>query len=526
MSISEFNRALRRIPKRAEKQEDPKLHETFFDSGIAEALDNFDNEILYGRRGTGKTHALSYLATEKTNSDDLAVFLDLRLIGSPGQITGTQGDNLTDRAVRLLIDLLSQLRESIQDEILNNDVLVDNEKFTQTADRVLSTLTDFSIEGQTESESRTSSDKISSSGANGEIGITPKPGIRLGGKLTSESQVSSGHVFSQKGVERQKINFGSISKAFRDFADALDGRRLWIFLDEWSSVPLDLQPYLGEFLLRCILPLRMFTVKIAAIEQQSTFTSSESGSRVGLEIGADIAATVSLDDYLVYEGNENRASAFFKNLTFKHLTAESDDGLKALDLFDPDDVVRSGFRDTRAFDELVRAAEGVPRDFLHMAAKCAMDANDKKISIDNVRNAAKMWYTSDKIKSLEGQREAIALLNWINDRVIKNKRARAFLVSDSVGNDPLLSTLFYARVLHVVKRGYSAQDQPGQRFNVWSIDYGAYVDLIRTKYAPVGVLPIEGLDGAVDYADLEVPVQDLRAIRRAVLDLSEFYAKA
>ena len=155
-----------------------------------------------------------------------------------------------------------------------------------------------------------------------------------------------------------------------------------------------------------------------------------------------------------------------------------------------------------------------------------MDANDKKISIDNVRNAAKMWYTSDKIKSLEGQKEAISLLNWINDKVIKNKRARAFLVSDSVDNDPLLSTLFYARVLHVVKRGYSAQDQPGQRFNVWSIDYGAYVDLIRTKYAPVGVLPIEGLDGAVDYADLEVPVQDLRAIRRAVLDLSEFYAKA
>ena len=72
MSISEFNRALRRIPKRAEKQEDPKLHETFFDSGIAEALDNFDNEILYGRRGTGKTHALSYLALHERGCSRLS----------------------------------------------------------------------------------------------------------------------------------------------------------------------------------------------------------------------------------------------------------------------------------------------------------------------------------------------------------------------------------------------------------------------------------------------------------------------
>ncbi|WP_055553782.1 hypothetical protein [Streptomyces sp. NBRC 110028] len=37
--------------------------------------------------------------------------------------------------------------------------------------------------------------------------------------------------------------------------------------------------------------------------------------------------------------------------------------------------------------------------------------------------------------------------------------------------------LFDARVLHIVRRGYSAQDQPGERFDVWVIDYGAYVDL-------------------------------------------------
>ena len=36
----------------------------------------------------------------------------------------------------------------------------------------------------------------------------------------------------------------------------------------------------------------------------------------------------------------------------------------------------------------------------------------------------------------------------------------------------------------MIRRGYSAQDEPGERYDVYSIDYGAYVDLIRTKYEP------------------------------------------
>jgi hypothetical protein len=49
--------------------------------------------------------------------------------------------------------------------------------------------------------------------------------------------------------------------------------------------------------------------------------------------------------------------------------------------------------------------------------------------------------------------------------------------------------------------------------------YGAYVDLMNTKNAPQGTLPAgESIaDGFVD-----VPTQDLRSLRRAVLDLSDF----
>jgi len=106
--------------------------------------------------------------------------------------------------------------------------------------------------------------------------------------------------------------------------------------------------------------------------------------------------------------------------------------------------------------------------------------------------------------------------------VIKQKRARGFMVNQKVTGAPLLRALFDARVLHVVRRGYSAQDEPGERYDVYVIDYGAYVDLIHTKSEPVGTLPLEldGGDGDGEYVD--VPTQDLRALRRAILDLDEF----
>ena len=103
--------------------------------------------------------------------------------------------------------------------------------------------------------------------------------------------------------------------------------------------------------------------------------------------------------------------------------------------------------------------------------------------------------------------------------MIREKRARGFLVDQRSGAAPLVLALFDARVIHLVRRGYSAQDEPGERYDVYVIDYGAYVDLIHTKYEPAGMLP-SGDEADGGYVD--VPTQDLRAIRRAVLDLELF----
>jgi hypothetical protein len=143
---------------------------------------------------------------------------------------------------------------------------------------------------------------------------------------------------------------------------------------------------------------------------------------------------------------------------------------------------------------------------------------DRKITVPDVRSAPRAWYHSDKEAALKSLQAAEELLNWIIDQVIRGRRARGFLVNRKDASDELLVALFEARVIHLVRKGYSPQDESGERYDVYVIDYGAYVDLIQTKFAPQGMLP-----GVEEETVTDVPVQDLRAIRRAILDLDRFF---
>jgi len=522
MALSALNRALNQIPKRAEKQEGPQLHESFVDSGIADVLDTVDHQVLYGRRGTGKTHALAYLAAEASGRGDIALMIDLRAVGSPDGVLDPASATTADRAGRLLVDLLTQVHEALLDALLA-EALVDDEVLLADADELLSAISSVRVSGEV---TTTHEDEDVATRKQGWFARLTAYGLS-GGVRGEQSKGGRSLVReTRSGHERLSLNFGHVARVLGRLATGLGGRRVWLLLDEWSSVPRDLQPYLAEFLLRCVLPLQRFTVKITAVEQQTNFRAVIGGRAVGIELGADMGAHINLDDFLVYEGNEERSRDFFRRLFLKQLQSVVGAGQQPelIGLRDPDDVVRLGFTDDRAFDELVRAAEGVPRDALYIAAKAASRAGQARLSLSGIRAAAQSWYLTDKSAPLSSREEAERLLAWIVDRVIREKRARAFLVNHACSRDPLLQMLFDARVLHIVRRGYSAQDHPGERYDVWSIDYGAYVDLLQTRHSPVGALAI-GAAGDEDHVGIDVPRQDLRAIRRAILDLDEYYGE-
>lgn len=519
--MQSIHSALIKIPKRSERREEKILRDTFVDFGSAlQTLMTPDHQIISGRRGTGKTHLLTVIKQLKENDKEMVIQLDMRNLGSSTGIYGDQSISIIERANRLLIDVLMELHDRLYELAVSDDDRINLGVTGSALDRFLDSISSVKVVGNVTVETITASE--AGENANAEIAIDISPATLIGASAAARIGGSSRDSTITKkitnGREVYHLNFGNVSATLRKVIDSFPKGKLWLLIDEWSEIPLELQPLLADLFKRAIFPVPGIIIKIACIELRSKFLiSTESKGYIGLEVGADIFSGVNLDDDMVFENDEKKAISFFKDLVFKHLKAGWDDENS---LIDDTDFISMGFSQANAFEEAVRACEGVPRDILNILGHAAAKAQNERISIKHVRKSARQWYQQSKETVISTKLEAKQLLLWIVDKVIKGRQSKAFLLESEV-KDELIDFLFDARVLHILRRGISAQDSPGKRFNVYGIDYGCYVDLINTVNAPKGMLDV-GEDNA-DFST-SIPKTDLRSVRRCILDLKTFYS--
>jgi hypothetical protein len=514
------NFAFLRIAKRAEQHDEVVLQNTFVDFGsILTVVTGIDHQVIYGRRGTGKTHLLTKVRQTRKTAGEAAVLIDMRNLGSSGGIYGDPLIPLPERANRLLVDVLATLHEQLHAQAVDGDIL-DLGKVGNLLNDLFDVHSTIKVTGETIIEESASAESAAS--AELKLGITGSaaPNFNVGAGVSNTSKDAVAAKKTVKGKEILHVNFGAVGTVMRKLVEKLPNKRLWVLIDEWSEVPLPIQPVLADMLRRAIMPIPGVSVKIGAIELRSNFRISDPVTgNMGLEIGADISAAINLDEYMVFENDEEAAIKFFRKLVFAHIKAALEAEKKAPPK-DETQMLSSGFTQSATFDEVVRACEGVPRDAINILGRAAQRANDELISIGHVREASKLWYQGSKDSAVSAHQNARDLLLWIIDKVIKERQAKAFLLE--VGTkDPLIDFLYDERVLHLLRKGISSKDSPGKRFNVYAIDYGCYVDLISTANAPKGLLDI-GDKNSSDFS-ATVPKTDLRSIRRCVLDLEDFY---
>jgi hypothetical protein len=81
-----ITRTVSRVLQRSERQEGmQKLLGTFVDVGVLPQLDNQNHQILYGRRGTGKTHVFKVLDSQLREEGNIVIYVDARTLGSTAQ---------------------------------------------------------------------------------------------------------------------------------------------------------------------------------------------------------------------------------------------------------------------------------------------------------------------------------------------------------------------------------------------------------------------------------------------------------
>lgn len=517
---SSINQAIFKLIKRAEKYDTKHLVNTFVDVGpLFTILKNPDHQIIYGRRGTGKTHALNYLLNDLNSKSYIAIYIDMRNIGSNGGIYSDFELPLTERATRLLIDTYGVIHDQILEYVLLHDKECDLSKFGPLLDELAKSISEIEVVGgveventlnKTDSETNTNSLKASLKEFSFEV---------KDDSSKSESAIQRSKI---QGTVRHRVHFTTINNIFSRLRNLMGDKELWILIDEWAEVPLELQPYLADLLRRTLFSIKGITIKIAAIEKRTNFKIAVGSNYVGIETGADISASLNLDEFMVFDNDPEKSKTFFKYLIYNHVNQfliEENAGIENKDLF-----LNAAFTQVGTFEELVRASEGIPRDAINILIQSAIKADNEKISIPHIRTAARTWFNTDKEKSVSSRVEAKYLLRWIIDEIIGKRNSRAFLLSSEEQFDTI-EYLFDNRIIHLIKQNISSNDTPGERFNVFAIDYGTYVHLINTTQEPRGLFSVDTEMGE-EY--VEVPLNDYRSIRRSILhikDFEKFYAQ-
>ncbi|WP_252975323.1 ORC-CDC6 family AAA ATPase [Janibacter melonis] len=517
--------ALQEVEKRAERVSEDDVLATYVNvESLTAALSTRDNGIVFGRRGTGKTHALKYVAQTEREKGNRVVYIDMEQdIGSTEGRYADPNLSISERATRLVVDVLSLVHTQLLEAAFAGDVMVQ----IDVLERMLDHFREVLVAQEAEQEGTRTDRWAHGSTSDAGVGWTPggPPSMKFGVGSTHETGREDGVRTRQTGVIRHRIHFGGVTRSMRQAIEADDAKRFWLLIDEWSGIPIDLQPYLAEMLRRLFFGIPKVSVRIAAIPHRSEWRiAGEHGNYIGVEVGAELFPLLDLDEFVVFparsrEEQAQRSLSFFRALLFRHIST----AVIGMGEDPPEseaDLIGSLFTQVTSLQEVIRAAEGVPRDALSIVGRAGLRAGGSKIAVAHVREAAAQLYTTTKAAQLNGIPVARALLDRILSDVISGRKARAFLIKQDQTQDGLVQQLVDDRILHIIKRGWSGKDTPGERYDVLQIDYGCYVHLLGTHAAPQSLL---GGDDEEEFSavmgDVEVPDEDYRAIRRAILDL-------
>jgi hypothetical protein len=232
-------------------------------------------------------------------------------------------------------------------------------------------------------------------------------------------------------------------------------------------------------------------VKIASLEHRSAFNLVRGSNIIGFELGSDVATSVNIDDYYVYDRDPAGLLTTFSNVLIKHLQSELSLGYlqTRYNIHVDGNLYPSLFGSKAAVEDLVRASEGIVRDLIHVFAASFFSAqvkNQKQIEKHSVQKAARAWFQKDKAQNMDAPTRAF--LDGLCVTVIGKHSSRVFLVSSARERNVFIERLLDLRILHLLRRGYAEPQRPGIRYSVFTLDYGTYVEMADSVRRPSGFM--------------------------------------
>jgi hypothetical protein len=547
--------ATRNLTYRAEALEDASA--SFAETAFLEMIMVKRNQVIFGRRGTGKTHLLRRAYDGYNTEYDRYRTVPIFLNGS--SLRQSASSTMADpeiEALSLYVEILGRMTEQLHQFITKRldlgvwDRLVGGEQSAKArrAKQLVTELATMIQAGEVRvmpagevSEETKSLQEASAEVAAG-LGIELSDPKKLGWELTAK--IKGSEKTSKTGLRtltlkgRVILPFSEVSRALDELLGILQGSSLVLLLDEWSDVSrhLESQPYLADMLKRTLASADGMHVKLACIPMRTmlaTQISEEHPIPIGYEIGNDIFADVDLDRAAYVENDVAMILPFYLTLLKKHIgrrfLAASEMGPGDFEKF----VFAEVFNDVEVFSELCQAAACVPREFLQLyqnASSLAELAGQTKLGMGDVRRASKSIY-EDKKDKVRVDSPAIALHNGIYKSVVVPHSTYLFLVPESLVFDTRMQILWTERLIH--KLPYTYEDPETLTTYVYfQMDHGRCVTIREQQAATAGakkgkawaagvrsVVPGDSIWGAIvqAVADWGLPLLTAAAEKRRVL---------
>lgn len=467
-----------------------------------EKLASRNTDILYGRNGTGKTHLLR--AFEQFCFDDfvhakaLPVYIDCRqldvqTLGSEISIERLLSVFYKRLIRKILTDLVEFTERTLTVDFLDRLFQSEGAVRRSKIDKSLAALKELLDEGSIDESlhsyvrkierERDGSSKLSF-GAEASLG-----GDAGGATGEAKAEGTVGRSVAWKDKRNLEtiydglaiIDYEQIRTHIVTIIENSGADSAVILIDEWSDLPRALQPLIAEMIRKTLGTQGPIALKIAALRFFCWPRATVEGRQpIGLT-GANLNVVADLDALFRFEAQGQAVKDFLTAVLYKHVVAIKPE-LGELTLWEFEkELCSKVFDGASPYQEIVRASEGNPRDFLRMIAssfKSDEFETGKKIGERQVLATAIDYFLNSKQPDIEHDSDLKSTFDDLFSLVATCK-SKLFVVSSAVGeHNAKLRELWHYRFVHLVQQRVPViiNGIPKQ-YDLYSMDYGKLLSL-------------------------------------------------
>ncbi len=362
-----------------------------------DVLSSNENQVIFGRRGTGKTtllKAFKHKIEAVDKKDGIAcIYIDLHELfpsDSQWQIGLSKDDIVIYVVKEILNTILDNLRTRVeiwQDSKKRYGDNIEIYKYYYDLEELILNGKPVIVNRESKIEITSTKKEINEDGSGVSFNIGTR-GISINGGKEKQAEKERDEKYETNESQniRYLLDVKKIRESILKILEIIGVEKLYLCIDEYTQIDKDIefsiQPKVAQLLKQLFFVSEKFVVKIASVWNENRMQSRQTrdGKREGLEIGHDIYSPKGLKLDEMFFDNNYDAEMFFKTMILNEYLVSSREEYndRAKELM-KDDIVNLLFVEN-SFKYIICGSQGIPRTFTRLLSACLEEIKNEKDS--------------------------------------------------------------------------------------------------------------------------------------------------